>query len=87
MSQQFIVGSHTVSLANRGSFSCTCMLYKRAGKCGHILLVQKKVADETAPRFVILPPVKPRQSIEIQKRAQPSAPAPAGEFGKRKIRE
>jgi hypothetical protein len=85
--QQFIVGSQSVFLANTGSFSCTCMLYKRLGKCGHILLVQKKIADQKAPRFVTIDPVKPRQPIEIQKRPPSGAPAPAGEFGKRKIRD
>lgn len=87
MPQQFIVGSQTVSLANAGSFSCTCVLYKRAGKCGHILLVQKRLADHKVARFTVIEPVKPRQSIEIQKRAPPGAPAQVGEFGKRKIRK
>jgi hypothetical protein len=86
-SQQFIVGGQTVSLANGGSFSCTCVLYKRAGKCGYIILAQRKLADQMVPRFVTVEPVKPRQPIEIQKRRPPSALAEVGEFGKRKIRK
>jgi len=86
-SQQFIVGSQTVSLSNTGGFSCTCVLYKRAGKCGHIILVQRKLTDEKSSRFVWVEPVKPRQPIEIQKRAPPGAPAQLGEFGKRKLRK